>query len=206
MIGYMRASKVDGSEALDLQRESLLAAGVEPANIYEDMAPAHENRPGLAKCLKSLREDDILVIWKLDRLGRSLKHLIETVEDLSKRGVGFRVLHGAPVDTATIVALAEFKRDLIHERELAGLIASRARGRQGGRKSSLTPEVILRAQAAMQSRDTNVTHLCEELGTSRNVLYRHVTPEGELTEVGKRALLAKRSDVSETRKSREDAA
>ena len=96
LIGYMRASKVDGSEALDLQRDALLAAGVEPANIYEDMAPAQDNRPGLAKCLKSLRKGHVLVIWKLDRLARSTRHLIETVDDLTKRGVGFKVLQALP--------------------------------------------------------------------------------------------------------------
>jgi DNA invertase Pin-like site-specific DNA recombinase len=95
-------NKADGSQALDLQRDALIAAGVEPGAIYEDMASgAKDGRPGLAACLKALRQDDVLVIWKLDRLGRNLKHLIETVEDLTKRGLGFKVLLGAPVDTAT---------------------------------------------------------------------------------------------------------
>ena len=134
-------------------------------------------------------------MWKLDRLARSTRHLIETVEDLTKRGVGFKVPH-APVDTATIVALAELKRDLINEREMAGLAAGRARGRQGGRKSSLTPDMVKRAQAAMRRRDTNVTALAAELGTSTKVLYRHITPEGELTEVGERALGKSKEDAA----------
>ena len=190
LIGYMRALKADGAEALDLQRDALLAAGVKPVNIYEDMAPAQDNRPGLAKCLKSLRKGHVLVIWKLDRLARSTRHLIETVDDLTKSGVGFKVLQ-PPVDTATIVALAELKRDLINEREMAGLVASRARGRQGGRKSSLTPDMIRRAQAAMRSRDTNVTALCEELGVNRTILYRHMGADGTLTPVGERAMKRK---------------
>ena len=96
LVGYMRVSKADGSQALDLQRDALIAAGVGPGTIYKDRASgAKEDRPGLSACLKALRQDDVLVIWKLDRLGRNLKHLIETVEDLTKRGVGFKVLQGA---------------------------------------------------------------------------------------------------------------
>ena len=202
LIGYMRVSKADGSQVLDLQRDALLAAGVEPVNIYEDKASgSKEDRPGLAACLKSLRKDDILVIWKLDRLGRSLKHLLATIDDLTKRGVGFKVLQGAPIDTTTsqgklmfamFAALAEFERDLIRERVVAGLTAARARGRQGGRISTMTPSIIRRAQAAMACRDTSVNALCEELGISRTTLYRHMSATGELTPVGERALVDKR--------------
>src|SRR5262249_37553219 len=133
---------------------------------------------------------DVLAIWKLDRLGRNLKHLIETVEDLSKRGVGFRVLHGAPIDTMTsqgklmfamFAALAEFERDVIRERTMAGLEAARARGRKGGRKNVFTPPKLRRAAAAMASRDTHVMELCKELGVSRATLYNHVGPDGRLT-------------------------
>ena len=103
----------------------------------------------------------------------------------------------APVDTATLVALAELKRDLIRERELAGLAAGRARGRQGGRKSSLTPDMIKRAQAAMRRPRHERHRTCAaELGTSTKVLYRHVTPEGELTEVGERALGKSKEDAA----------
>ncbi len=201
LVGYMRVSKADGSQVLDLQRDALLEAGVLPENVYEDMSSgAKDDRPGLAGCLKSLRKGDVLVIWKLDRLGRNLKHLMATVEDLNKRGVGFKVLQGAPIDTTTsqgklmftlFAALAEFERDTIRERVVAGLKAARARGREGGRKFKITPSMIRRAQAAMQSRDTSVTALCEELGISRASLYRVVTKEGELTEAGRRALEAK---------------
>lgn len=199
-IGYMRVSKADGSQVLDLQRDALIEAGVAPRAIYEDMASgAKDDRPGLAACLKSLRKDDVLVIWKLDRLGRNLKHLIETVEELTKRGVGFKVLHGAPVDTTTsqgklmftmFAALAEFERDVIRERTIAGLASARARGRKGGRKPVFTPSKLRRAQAAMANRDTHVTELCEELGVSRAALYNYVKPTGELTERGQ-ALIGK---------------
>ena len=201
LVGYMRVSKADGSQVLDLQRDALLEAGVSPDKIWEDMSSgAKDDRPGLAGCIKSLNKGDVLAVWKLDRLGRNLKHLIATVEDLDRRGVGFKVLQGAPIDTSTptgkftfqlFAALAEFERATIRERVVAGLKAARARGREGGRKFKITPSMIRRAQVAMQSRDTSVTALCEELGISRASLYRVVTKEGELTDAGKRALEAK---------------
>jgi DNA invertase Pin-like site-specific DNA recombinase len=140
------------------------------------------------------------VIWRLDRLGRNLKHLVETVEELGKRGVAFQVLTGAPIDTTTsqgklmfgiFAALAEFERDVIRERTMAGLTAARARGRVGGRKPVLTPSLLRRAEAAMKKRDTSVTELCKELGVSRTTLYAHVSPEGTLTEKGQALLKAK---------------
>jgi DNA invertase Pin-like site-specific DNA recombinase len=196
LIGYMRVSKADGSQVLDLQADALEAAGAE--EIYEDKASgAKDDRPGLLSCLKALRTGDVLVVWKLDRLGRDLRHLIETVEDLSARGIGLKVLQGAPIDTTTsqgklmftmFAALAEFERDVIRERTVAGLAAARARGRKGGRKPAFTPSKLRRAQAAMQHRDTSVVELCEELGVSKAALYRYVTPNGELTETGKAIL------------------
>jgi DNA invertase Pin-like site-specific DNA recombinase len=139
----------------------------------------------------------LLVIYKLDQLGRNLKHLIETVEDLSKRGVGFKVLHGAPIDTTTsqgklmftmFSALPEFERDVIRERTIAGLAAARARGRVGGRKTVFTASKLRRAAAAMASRDTHVTELCEELDISRATLYDYVTPDGKFTARGEALL------------------
>ena len=120
LIGYMRVSKADGSQATDLQRDALNAAGVESAHCYEDRASGkREDRPGLTSCLKALRPGDTLVVWKLDRLGRDLRHLINTVHDLTGRGIGLKVLtgHGAAIDTTTaagklvfgiFAALAEF--------------------------------------------------------------------------------------------------
>ncbi len=217
LVGYMRVSKADGSQVLDMQRDALIQAGVEPGDIYDDKASGKkDDRPGLAACLKALRTDDVLVIWRLDRLGRNLKHLVETVEKLGKRGISFKVITGAPIDTTTsqgklmfgiFAALAEFERDVIRERTMAGLAAARARGRQGGRKPVLTPSKLLRAQSAMKSRDTNVTTLCEELGVSRTTLYAHVTPQGEFTERGEALLKAKSSGrASVARQATSDAA
>src|SRR5690554_464217 len=102
LIGYMRVSKADGSQTTHLQRDALIKAGVDPSHIYEDQASGkREDRPGLANCLKALRPEDTLVVWKLDRLGRDLRHLINTVHDLTGRGIGLKVLtgHGAAIDT-----------------------------------------------------------------------------------------------------------
>lgn len=143
LIGYMRVSKADGSQVLDLQRDALLVAGINTEHIYEDMASGSlDARPGLTACLKALRKGDTLLVWKLDRLGRNLRHLINTVHDLTARGVGFKVLtgHGASINTTTpegklvfgiFAALAEFERELVSERTKVGLASARARGRNG---------------------------------------------------------------------------
>ena len=124
LIGYARVSKADGSQSLDLQHDALRAAGVERDNIYDDLASGgRDDRPGLTACLKSLRDGDVLVVWKLDRLGRSLAHLVNTVKELSDRKIGLRVLtgKGAQIDTTTasgrmvfgiFATLAEFEPKL----------------------------------------------------------------------------------------------
>jgi DNA invertase Pin-like site-specific DNA recombinase len=200
LIGYARVSKADGSQSSDLQRDALRAAGVQPERLYEDRASgARDDRPGLEACLRALREGDVLVVWKLDRLGRSLAHLIGTVQALSARGVGLRVLtgEGAALDTTTpagrlvfgiFASLAEFERDLIRERTLAGLAAARARGRKGGRKFALTKAQVRLAQAAMARRDTSVAVLAAELGIRPVTLYRYVDAEGNLRDHGRRVL------------------
>ena len=104
LIGYMRVSKADGSQVFDLQRDALLAAGVEPSRLYQDHASGKkDDRPGLEACLKSMREDDTVIVWKLDRLGRNLRHLVNTIHELMERKIGFRVLigQGANIDTTT---------------------------------------------------------------------------------------------------------
>jgi len=178
-IGYARVSKSDGSQVLDLQLDRLIKAGVKEENIYSDKASGvKEDRLGLESCLKALREDDILVVWKLDRLGRNLKHLISTVDDLTQRKIGFKVLsgQGVNIDTTTqsgkmvfsiFAALAEFERELIKERTIAGLKSARARGRKGGRKFKLTKAQVRLAQASMKNRDTSVSELCKEYNTPR---------------------------------------
>ena len=140
----MRVSKSDGSQVLDLQRDALLEAEVLSEHIYEDFASGtNDERLGLKTCLKALREGDTFIVWKLDRLGRNLRHLINTVHDLSNENIGFKVLtgQGAQIDTTTsqgklvfriFAALAEFERDLISERTKAGLASARARGRKKG--------------------------------------------------------------------------
>lgn len=200
LIGYMRVSKADGSQACDLQRDALFAAGVDPNHIYEDQASGkREDRPGLAACLKALREGDTLLVWKLDRLGRDLRHLINTVHDLTGRDVGLKVLtgQGAAIDTTTaagklvfgiFAALSEFERELISERTVAGLASARARGRKGGRPFKMTAAKLRLAVAAMGHPETTVGTLCKELGIARQTLYRHVAPNGELRPDGVKLL------------------
>ena len=204
LVGYMRVSKADGSQVTDLQRDALLAAGVAPGHFYEDTTSGkRDDRPGLAACLKALREGDTLVVWKLDRLGRDLRHLVNTVHDLTTRGIGFKVLagHGASIDTTSpggklvfgiFAALAEFERALIVERTRAGMAAARARGRHGGRPYKMTAAKLRLAMAAMGQPETRVGGLCAELGITRQTLYRHVGPDGTLRADGKK-LLSRRS-------------
>ena len=138
-------------------------------------------------------------MWKLDRLGRNLKHLISIVEDLAKRNIGFKVLSGQGVNIDTTSpagkmifsifgALAEFERELIRERTKAGIAAARARGRMGGRKFNLTKAQVRLAEVAMKNRDTSVTELCKELKITRATLYKYISPTGELKEYAKRVL------------------
>jgi DNA invertase Pin-like site-specific DNA recombinase len=200
LIGYARVSKSDNSQVLDLQIDALTNSGVKEENIYSDkISGSKDARPGLENCLKALREDDILVVYKLDRLGRNLKHLIQTVEDLTKRKIGFKVLsgQGVNIDTTTPAgkmifsifgALAEFERELIRERTIAGITAARARGRMGGRKFNLTKAQVRLAEASMKNRDTSVTELCKELKITRATLYKYISPTGELRDYAKRVL------------------
>ena len=183
LIGYMRVSKADGSQATDLQRDALIAAGVDPVHLYEDQASGmREDRPGLTSCLKALRTGDTLVVWKLDRLGIGLKVLTG---------------HGAAIDTTTaagklvfgiFAALAEFERELIAERTIAGLASARARGRKGGRPFKMTAAKLRLAMAAMGQSETKVGDLCQELGITRQTLYRHISPKGELRPDGEKLL------------------
>ena len=200
LIGYARVSKSDNSQVLDLQIDALTNSGVKEENIYSDkISGSKDARPGLENCLKALREDDILVVYKLDRLGRNLKHLIQTVEDLTKRKIGFKVLsgQGVNIDTTTPAgkmifsifgALAEFERELIRERTIAGITAARARGRMGGRKLNLTKAQVRLAEASMKNRDTSVTELCKELKITRATLYKYISPTGELRDYAKKVL------------------
>ena len=200
MIGYIRVSKADGSQSTDLQRDALLAAGVDSLKLYEDHASGKkDDRPQLAACLKGMNAGDTLLVWKLDRLGRDLRHLVNTVHNLTERGIGLKVLtgEGAAIDTTTasgklvfgiFAALAEFERSLISERTVAGLASARARGRTGGRPYKMTPAKVRLAMAAMGHKETKVGVLCTELGVTRQTLYRHVSPSGELRPDGAKLL------------------
>ena len=200
LIGYMRVSKSDGSQTTNLQRDALIAASVKEDNIYEDRASGRlDARPGLDAMLKAIREGDTLVIWKLDRLGLNLRHLVNTIYDLTTRGIGLKVLtgHGASIDTTTpagklvfgiFAALAEFERELISERTKAGLASARARGRKGGAPFKMTAARLRLAMAAMGQPETKVGDLCRELRVSRQTLYRYVGPDGSLRDDGRKLL------------------
>jgi len=177
-IGYARISTAD--QSLDLQTDALKAAGCE--KIFEDVASgAKDERRGLAEAVEYARAGDVLTVWKLDRLGRSLKHLIETVNQLHEKGVGFKSVQES-IDTTTsggklvfhvFGALAEFERELIRERTNAGLQAARARGRTGGRKRKLTPKQIEMARAMMRDPNIKIDTICETLKVSKPTLYRY---------------------------------
>ena len=202
LFGYMRVSKSDGTQTLDLQRDALLAAGVAAERLYADRASGRkDDRPGLATCLQALQPGDTLVVWKLDRLGRNLKHLISVVDDLQQRQVGFKVLAGAGVqlDTTTpngrlvfgiFAALAEFEADLIRERTRAGLAAARARGRCGGRPRKMTKEVLRMAMAAMRDQTTSARTVAHRLGVTTTTLYMYVNRDGSLKQAGQALLTA----------------
>lgn len=178
LIGYARIST--GKQDLTLQLDALERAGCERS--FQDTASgALQSRPELQACLEHLRAGDTLVVWRLDRLGRSLRHLIETIADLQEREIGFKSLTEG-VDTTTAAgrmafhvfgALAEFERSLIQERTRAGLEAARARGRHGGRPSSITPDTLA-AAAVMREQKRPMHAIATALGVSRATLYRHL--------------------------------
>ena len=190
LIGYARVSKSDGSQTLAPQRDTLLAAGVGAERIYQDLASGrHDARPGLLACLKALQPGNILVLWKLDRLGRDLKHLVNTAEDLCVRGVGLKVLTGAgaQIDTTTangrlafgiFAAFAEFERELIAERTQAGLTAARARGRMGGRPRKMDRDTLTMAMAAMSDPKSKAMEVAKRLGLTTTTLYAYVNGDG----------------------------
>lgn len=204
LIGYMRVSKNDGSQALDLQRDALKAAGVSDERCYQDFASGkREDRPGLQACLKALQPQNTLVVWKLDRLGRDLKHLVILVDELRQRQVGFKVLtgHGAQIDTTTpngrlafglFAALAEYERELIVERTQAGLKAARARGRMGGRPRKMSVVTLRMAMAAMADPQAVSSDVAKQLGVTTATLYTYVNGDGTLKPPGQSVLASAR--------------
>lgn len=179
LIGYARVSTDD--QNLDLQRDALQAAGCE--RVFEDMVSgARVDRTGLATLMSMLRAGDTVVIWRLDRLGRSLKNLIELVERLEAAKVGLRSLQ-ENIDTTSsggklvfhlFGALAEFERNLIRERTQAGLVAARARGRMGGRPKRLDPAKLALALKLHRERNHTVEEICKMMGISKSTLYNYL--------------------------------
>ena len=179
LVGYTRVSTQD--QTLNLQKDALEKIGC--TRIFTDTASgAKTERKGLEDALNYVREGDILVVWRLDRLGRSLKHLIETITELNRKGIGFKSIQ-ENIDTTTsggklvfhiFGALAEFERDIIRERTQAGLTAARARGRKGGRPKALTPKTVEQAKTLYNSRKDSIDEICRTLHISRATLYRYL--------------------------------
>jgi DNA invertase Pin-like site-specific DNA recombinase len=181
LVGYARVSS-NGQE-LKLQLDALAKVGCARANIFTDkVSGARSARPGLDRCLQQLKPHDVLVVWRLDRLGRSMRHLLDLVEELRQRGVGFKSLCDGVIDTTTasgelvfhiFTALAQFERRLIQERTNAGLAAARARGRKGGRKPvPINDPRVQMAKKMHADKSVSVTDICKSLRISRPTLYR----------------------------------
>jgi DNA invertase Pin-like site-specific DNA recombinase len=186
LIGYMRVSTDGDRQVLDLQRDALVAAGVDERHLFEDRAGGSRgDRTGLAKALAFIKAGDCLVVWKLDRLGRSLPHLLATITDLKKRGIAFRSLT-EQMDTTTpqgeflfhvFGALAQFERSLIQERVQAGLAAARRRGRRGGRPAAVDAEKLAAVIAALDAGATKAA-VCRTFGIKRSTLIDSVARVG----------------------------
>jgi DNA invertase Pin-like site-specific DNA recombinase len=184
-IGYARVSTVD--QNLDLQLDALKQAGCD--RVFTDKTSGVKSeRPGLVAALSHLRSGDTLVVWRLDRLGRSLRDLVEHVELLRQREITFISLHES-IDTRTatgklvfhiFASLAEFERELIRERTRAGLAAARARGRVGGRRRIIGADKLKVAQRLMADPTLSIPEICRTLGVSRSTLYRYLAPDGSV--------------------------
>jgi len=177
LIGYARVSTTDQDHAL--QTDALAAAGC--SRVFTEKASgALDTRPQLTRCLDHLRPGDTFVVWRLDRLGRSVRHLTDTVTTLAGRGVGFRSLTEG-FDTTTpggklifhvFAGLAEFEREIIRERTTAGLAAARARGRKGGRRPKMTPAKLATARQLYDGREHTVAQIADIIGVSRSTVHR----------------------------------
>ena len=187
LVGYARVSTDD--QDLSLQMDSLIGLGVTQDDIFTDkVSGAKTDRPGLGACLAKLQQGDTLVVWRLDRLGRSMHHLVELIEELRDRGIGFRSVSDGLIDTTSpsgelifhiFSALAQFERRLIQERTNAGLASARARGRIGGRPAINLDEAKVRAARNLQDDHTlNIDDICKTLHMSKSTYYRYVRMKG----------------------------
>lgn len=200
LVGYVRVSKNDGTQTLSPQIDAMLEAGVESNRIYEDLVSGRkDDRPGLNACLKALQPGNTLVVWKLDRLGRDLKHLVMMLDDLRVRNIGLKVLAGvgAQIDTTTsngrlffgiFAVLAEFERELIIERTQAGLAAARARGRKGGRPRKMDRTTLMMAMTALADPKSNSGDVAKRLGITTSTLYDYLNGDGSLKAKGQNIL------------------
>jgi DNA invertase Pin-like site-specific DNA recombinase len=187
LVGYARVSTQD--QNLSLQIDALLRAGVSKDLIYTDKASGAKNqRPGLDACLEQLRSGDVLLVWRLDRLGRSVRHLVTLIDELRERQIGFRSVCDGAVDTTTpsgelifhvFSALAQFERRLIQERTNAGLAAARARGHKGGRPPiKPNDRRIVLANKLFQDKSISLDDICATLKISKSTLYRYIVIGG----------------------------
>lgn len=182
VVGYARVSTAD--QDATLQTDALRHAGA--VRVFQDVASgAKDDRPGLAAAVAFLREGDTLAVWRLDRLGRSLPHLVQTVAELVKRSIGFQSLTES-IDTTTasgrlqfhlFAALADFERDLIRERTRAGLAVAKARGRNGGRRPVITAAKLSRARELIDAKGLTVREVAGRLHVGKTSLYRALTKE-----------------------------
>ncbi len=193
LVGYMRVSSADDRQTVDLQRDALTAAGVDSRHLHQDEASgARDDRPGLKACLADLRQGDVLIVWKLDRLGRSLPHLLAIVTDLKRRGIAFRSLT-EQMDTTTphgellfgiFGALAQYERALTQERVIAGLAAARRRGRKGGRRPTVDPERLEGIVAALEGGASKAS-VCRSFKVPRSTLLDTLARAGWTGPAGK---------------------
>ena len=196
IVGYARVSTID--QTLDLQQDALKQAGC-TRTFTDTMSGAKAERPGLVQALTFMRTGDVLVVWKLDRLGRSLRNLIDVVTELDALGIGFRSITES-IDTTTsggklifhiFGALAEFERDLIRERTQAGLVAARARGRRGGRPRTAAlndPKKVALAQSLYNDKQNSIAMICTTLHISRATLYRYISSRNRNNHILERSI------------------
>ena len=183
LIGYARVSKQD--QELNLQIDALKNAGCVTDSIFVDkISGAKAERPGLEKCLVTLQKGDTLIVWRLDRLGRSMPHLVGLIEDLKQKGIGFKSICDGAIDTTTasgelifniFSSLAQFERRLIQERTKAGLEAARSRGRFGGRKKlEINDPKVIMAKKMHENKSLSISDICSTLKISRGTFYRYI--------------------------------